>query len=588
MENQDIAKWLAEMAAYLEMAGVPFKPRAFERAAYAVSAFDEDVADLYRKEGEKALEEIPGVGAGIAERIAEYLTTGRVRDLERFRKRTPVDVAALVAVEGVGPKSVKVLYEKLRIRTLDDLARAARAGKIRSLPHFGEKSEAKILKGIEFLQKSGGRLPLGEALPVAQAIEQQLRALPAVARVAVAGSIRRRQETVGDLDFLAVSDKPRAITDAFAALPEVLHVYAKGATKALVRLKLGIDADLRVVPRESFGAALQYFTGDKRHNVALRQIAISQRYKLNEYGLFRKRRGKEGSWVRVAGKTEEEVYEKLGLQWVPPELRTASGEIEAARRGGLPTLIDYGDLRADLQVHTTWTDGADSLETMAEEAMRRGLEYIAITDHTRSLAMTKGADEKKLARQGKEIDRLNRTFRAARQNFRILKGAEVNIGKDGSLDLRDDALAALDVVGAAVHSHFGLSRSAQTARLVRVMRSPHVDILFHPTGRLINRREPIEIDLEEILKIAKETGTILEIDSYPDRLDLRDEYVRKAVTAGVRLSIDSDAHSRHHLKYTEFGIAQARRGWARKSDVVNTRPLDEFLSLLKGRSRARR
>ncbi|HWP59336.1 MAG TPA: DNA polymerase/3'-5' exonuclease PolX [Candidatus Acidoferrales bacterium] len=575
MTNFELAEIFRNIALYLEMHDEPFKPRAYEKVAYALQALEEPVTEIYQRGGIKALRAIPGVGAGIAEKIEELIRTGRLKYYEDLKREMPVDVQALVAVEGVGPKMVKTLYEKLGVRNLADLEAAARAGKVRELPRFGEKLEQKILRGIEFLKAGSGRFPLGTVLPVIEGIVDRLRRVPSVGRVVVAGSIRRRKETVGDADILATSSDPDKVMAAFASLPEVMHVHGRGKTKTMVKLKNGMDVDLRVVPEESFGAALNYFTGSKDHNVALRRIAQEKGLKLNEYGLFRGERS-------IAGKTEEEIYRALGLPYIEPELRENQGEIEAAQKGQLPDLIGYKDLRGDLQVQTTWTDGANSIAEMAREAKRLGLEYIAITDHTRSLAMTGGCDAEKLRAQMAEIDRLNRSLRG----IRILKGAEVNIDKNGDLDLPDDVLAELDVVGVAVHSHFNLTRAEMTRRVVKAMSNPHADILFHPTGRIIHKREPYEIDIDEIIRTAKATGTILEVDAYPDRLDLKDEHVRKAVEAGVKLAIDSDAHSLTHIRFLELGIAQARRGWAEKKHVVNALPLRDFLRCLKDGQRS--
>jgi DNA polymerase (family 10) len=407
-------------------------------------------------------------------------------------------------------------------------------------------------------------------LPLILEIEQRLRKLPEVTEVVVAGSTRRRKETIGDADLLAISKKPEKVMEFFVSMPEVMHIHGQGKTKSMVKLRNGMDVDLRVVEKESFGAALNYFTGSKDHNVTLRRIAQEKGLKLNEYGLFRGEK-------RIAGKTEEEVYKALGLAYIPPELRENQGEIEAAKKGELPDLVGYGDIRGDLQTQTTWTDGSNSIEEMAAEAKRLGLEYIAITDHTKSLAMTGGSDERKLLKQMAAIDKINQSLKG----IKILKGAEVNINKDGTLDIKDEVLAQLDVVGVAVHSHFNLLRKEMTERITRAMRNPHADILFHPTGRVIQKREPYDVDMDAIIKTAKETGTVLEIDAYPDRLDLKDEHVRKVVQAGVKLVIDSDAHSVNHIRYLEFGIAQARRGWAEKKDVINTKPLKEFLKCLK-------
>jgi DNA polymerase (family 10) len=579
MENAELARCFRDLAAYLEMDDVPFKPRAYEKAAHAIEGYERPLAEVYRAGGVKALCEIPGIGTSMAEKLAELLTTGRCAVHEEYRRRMPVDLAGLTAIEGVGPKAVKVLWERLGVRTVDDLRAAAEAGKIRGLPHFGERSEQRIAKGLAALATSGQRMPLAVVRPVVEALAARLAHLDGVERVAVAGSIRRRKETVGDADVLAVARRPEAVVAAFAALAEVARVLGSGETKCSVKLASGFQVDLRVVPAESFGAALLYFTGSKPHNVALRQLALKHKLKLNEYGLFRGTR-------RLAGRTEEEVYARLGLAWIPPELREDAGEIEAALAGRLPHLLGPDALRGDLQTQTDWTDGADSIEAMADAARAAGLEYIAITDHTVSLAMTRGSNAKKLRRQMREIARLNRS----RDGFRILCGAEVNVLKDGTLDIDDETLAALDVVGVAVHSHFDLPRAEMTARIVRAIRNPHADILFHPTGRLIGRRPPYDVDLDAVIAAAKETGTVLELDAYPDRLDLKDEHVRRAITAGVPIVIDSDAHSVKHLGFPRaYGVDQARRAWATADDVLNTRPVEAFLAGLKGgRRRARR
>ena len=570
MPNVEFALIFREISLYLEMQGVQFKPRAYEKVAYTLEAMEEPLAEIYQRGGIKALREVPGVGEAIAEKIEEIIRTGTLTYYEELRRKTPVDIRALTAIEGVGPKMVKVLYEKLEVKDVSDLERVAQIGKIRGLPHFGEKMEQKILRGIEFLKQGSGRVTLGAALPLILEIHGRLRELSDVDEVEVAGSIRRRKETVGDADILAISSRPEKVMDFFVSMPEVAHVLGKGKTKAMIKLKNGLDVDLRVVPEESFGAALNYFTGSKDHNVALRRIAQEKGLKLNEYGLFR------GS-QRIAGKTEEEIYKVLGLSFIPPEIREDQGEIEAAKKGEIPDLVGYQDLRGDLQIQTTWTDGANSIEEMAEEARRLGLEYIAITDHTKGLAMTGGSDEKKLLRQMATIEKINRSLKG----ITVLKGAEVNINKDGSLDIKDEVLAELDVVGIAVHSHFNLPRREMTERIKRAMRNPHADILFHPTGRVIQKREPYDVDMDEIIRTAKETGTVLEVDAYPDRLDLKDEHVRKAIEAGVKLVIDSDAHSVNHMRFLEFGVAQARRGWARKNDILNTLPEKDFIRSLK-------
>jgi len=577
--NAEIAHALREMAWFLEMDGVAFKPRAYEKAAHSVESFERPAAALWAATGVDGLREIPSVGPGIGARIEELLRTGKIAELERLRAATPIDAFALAHIEGLGPKHAKALYEAIGVRTPQELEAACRAGRVRTLPHFGARSETKLLAALEAWKRTSGRHPIGECLPLARAIEARLRAFAPAAQIAIAGSLRRFRDTIGDLDFVAASKDPAALTHCFATLPEVSHVYAHGPGKVLVRLASGIDADLRVVQPGSFGAALAYFTGSKDHNLRLRRIAKQKGLKLNEYGLFRGERA-------IAGRTEEELYAALGLPFVPPELREDRGEIEAALADRLPKLLEHGALRGDLQIQTDWSDGAASIEEMVRAARARGLEYLAITDHTRDLAMVRGADERKLLQQATAVRALDAKLRG----FRVLAGAEVNIRKDGSLDVADEALETLDVVGAAVHSIFGQPREAATRRLIRAMENPHVDLLFHPTARQLGRREAMDLDFDAVVAAAKRTGTALEIDAIPDRLDLDDEHARVAAKAGVPLVIDSDAHHPSHLAYAdELGVPLARRAWLGPADVLNTRPVGAFLAALKdGRSRARR
>lgn len=577
--NTEIASMLRELALRLEMQNVPFKPQAFQRAAYALDSLDEPVSRIHAEGGVKALDALPAVGTGIAKRIEEALMTGRICELEEMRRSLPVDVMQLSAVEGLGPKTMVALHEALGIRSLDDLTRAVRAGKVRKLPGFGARTERRLLQGIEFLGVDAGRLPFAKALRIAREIEARLRESKWVSQACVTGSIRRRKETIGDLDFLGVTARPIELMEQFTTMPGVIEVQAKGATKALVRLSSGIDADLRVVPPESFGAALVYFTGSKDHNVAIRRMAMDKGLRINEYGVFR-------GVKRIAGETEESVYQSLGLPWIPPELREQRGELEAAREGRLPRLVEAGDLQGDLQVQTDWTDGSDSLEAMAEAALRIGRKYIAITDHTRDLPMARGSDEAKLLKQAAAIRSLDRRM----QGIRVLTGAELNIRKDGSLDISDEVLAQLDVVGAGIHSYFDQSRDDMTGRMIRAMENPHLDILFHPSARAIGRRRPVDFDAGAVFAAARRTGTVLEIDAQPNRLDLSDEQVRRAVAMGVKLVISSDAHNQAELKYPEeYGIGVARRGWAAKKDILNSLPLERFLARLKGgRARPRK
>jgi DNA polymerase (family 10) len=575
--NAEVAKALRELALFLEMDEVPFKPQAFEKAAYAVTAVDRPLAEIHAEGGEQALAELPGIGKGIAARIGELIETGRMRDLEAFRKRTPIDVLELTAVEGIGPRKARALWKALGVRTVADLAAAAKQGRIRGIPRFGERSERKIGEAVAFHQEAAGRRPLGEVLEIAHRIEAALSGVRGVAQVAVAGSIRRHRETIGDVDVLVVAREPERAADAFASLPDVQAVMARGPTKVMVRLSNGMDADLRVLAPESFGAALLYFTGSKAHNVALRKVAQGKGLKLNEYGLFRGERA-------IAGRTEEEVYEALGMGWIPPEMREDSGEVELALEGRLPAVVEPGDIRGDLQVHTRWTDGLATVEAMARAARKLGREYLVITDHTRDLAMTGGLDEGRLREQVAEIREVDRRL----GGIRVLAGVEVNIRPDGSLDLDGEALAPLDLVGAAVHSHFDLPRAEMTRRLLRAVEDPNVDVLFHPLARAIGHRRPIDVDFDAVLRACLRTGTVLEIDAQPERLDLPDALVRKAVEAGARIAIDSDAHTQDELRYVEtFGVGVARRGWAGRGQVLTALPAEEMLaSLRRGNGRA--
>lgn len=590
VSNQDIARTLYTVAELLEMKEVQFKPRAYEKAARSIEALEEPAAQLYAQGGLQALEDIPGVGASIAKKIEELLDTGHLQYLEELEEDMPADVGALTAIEGVGPKTVEALWKELGVKTVDDLERVAKAGKIRQLKGFGKKTEENILKGIRFRREHGTRFLLNEAVPMARTIEKRLQELPEVGKAVVAGSIRRYKETIGDADVLVVSEEPDAVVEFFVSMPEVVNVYARGETKTMVRLANGMDVDMRIVPPDSFGAALHYFTGSKEHNVALRKAAIKKGWKLNEYGLFQekkaKRKKQNGKEQMIAGKTEAEIYQKLDFAYIVPEMREMTGELELAaaafrqgKREALPELIGYSDLQGDLQVQSNWTDGRDSIKALAKEAKHRGLRYIAITDHTKRLAMTHGLDEKRLKKQMQEIDALNKKI----SGITILKGTECDILKDGSLDLPDSALARLDVVGVSVHSYFSMSKKEMTERIVRAITNPYVTMLFHPTGRRLGKRKAYEVDMEAVVRAAKKHGVFLEANASPERLDLHDAHIRMAVEEGVKLVINSDAHAASHFSFLEYGIAQARRGWAKKSDVVNALPLKEFLTACRTR-----
>ncbi|MFZ5363882.1 MAG: DNA polymerase/3'-5' exonuclease PolX [Patescibacteria group bacterium] len=574
MTNLEIAKIFREMAALYEMQEVQFKPRAYERVARSLESLGKSVADLYQENGPKGLEKIPGVGRGIALHIEELLKTGELKIYKKLKKSLPIDIDELLSVEGVGPKTIQVLYKKLKIKTVADLEAAAHAGKISKLSHFGAQSQEKILRGLEFYKKSHGRFLLGHILPIAREIENRLRKIPGVDKVETAGSIRRRQETIGDIDTLITAKHPEKVMEIFTHMPEVSEILSSGPTKTTVRLKFGIQADVRVLPPEDYGAALQYFTGDKNHNIETRKIAIKKGLKLNEYGIFR---GKK----KLGGKTEEEIYKILGMKWMEPELRTASGEIEAAQKGTLPKIIGYDSIRGDLHVHTKWSEGLNTIEEMALAGKNLGYEYMAISDHVGTLRIAHAMDEKKILQQIKEIDKINAEFAKKKIGIKILKSAETNISADGDIDLPHKILEKLDIVLAGVHDHFNLPKEKMTARIIRAIKHPNVNIIVHPNGRVIFQRPSYEIDLDKILKAAKEFGVAMEINAFFDRLDLRDEDIRKAVGLGVKMVINTDAHNKNQLDLMEYGVAQARRGWAEKKDILNTWPLEKLLDWFK-------
>ncbi|MFL6343277.1 MAG: helix-hairpin-helix domain-containing protein [Nitrososphaeraceae archaeon] len=577
-----------------------FKARSYRRASDVIATLSSNIDEIYKKEGLGGLLQIPSVGKAIGSKIQEYLTTGKIKYFEELKSKTTINIDEFYELEGIGPRTIKTLYDNLHIKDLPDLERAASEGRLRGIPGFSQKKEELIIKKIQLFKRRKGRYLIGEVYPLVKQIEAGLLNFKGVKKAVAAGSFRRMKETIGDIDYVVVSDNPENVMDYFVSMPQVEEVLSKGQSKAFVRLNNGMDADLLVVSEESFGSALQYFTGNKEHGVALRKLALAKHLHLNEWGVF------DNYHNKIAGCTEEDIYNKLGLDWIPPEMRENTGEIELAKKpkSELPKLIQYNDLRGDLQVHSDSTDGTTSIEDMAIAAKQRfGLEYIAITDHTKSLKLTNGLDEKQLLDQANRISEINDRLRqrcydmskkeeeeqqqqedaaiVQSENFRVLSAAEVNILKDGSLDIASNILDKLDLVGAAIHSNFAQPIEVQTERLISAARNPSVDIIFHPTGRLINKRDGYAVNIEKLIDVAKDTDTILEIDSYYDRLDLKDEYVRMAVHRDVRFAIDSDAHHPIHFEFLRFGIAQARRGWAETSDVVNTYSVKDLLSSLK-------
>ncbi len=576
MENQELAKIFYEMADYLEMDEVAFKPYAYRKVAQVLEGMEEDVKEIYKKGGLKELENIPGVGKGIARAIEEYLKTGKIKQHRTFKKCLPINLGEIMAVEGMGPRKAKVLYRKLGIRNVKGLERAAKSHKIAPLFGFGEKMERNILEGISFLKRSKGRFLLGEIYPRVKEILERLKRFKEIEQISPAGSVRRMKETIGDVDILATTKNPKKVMDFFVSLPEVVKVWAGGPTKSSIRVKEGFNVDLRVLKKKSYGSALQYFTGSKEHNIVTRRIAISKGLKLNEYGVFR---GKK----MIAGRNEVGVYKALGLPWIDPELRENQGEIEAALRqaqgkpNGLPKVVGYKDIKGDLHCHSNWDGGANSIEAMVKTAKEMGYQYLGIADHTKFLRIEHGLDERKLSAQRKEIDNLNSRLK----NFKVLQGAETNILNDGSIDIKDEALKKLDYAIAGIHSSFKMEKDEMTERIIRAIRNPNIDIISHPTGRILKRRDEYQIDFDKILRAAKEYNVVLEINAFPGRLDLNDQNIRRAKEAGVKMVINTDSHHKDQLFFMELGIAQARRGWAEKEDIINTQPLGKLLKFFR-------
>lgn len=564
LQNAEIAEKLEEIGELLAIEGEnPFKVRAYQRAARELRAMGEQVAALV-EEG-KDLTELPGIGAGIAKKIEEIVRSGKLRYLEELEHEVGEGLPELLRVPGLGPKRVQRLHAELGVESLDDLRRALEAGKLRELAGFGAKSEAKLAAALGRHERKKERRLWAEVEPIARAFEQHLRGLRGVERVVVAGSFRRRSETVGDLDLLVQARASADVPEHFVAHRDVAEILARGPTRASVRLKGGLQIDLRVVPRESFGAALHYFTGSKAHNVAVRRLGQARGLKVNEYGVFR---GGE----RIAGESEESVYAAVGLAYVEPELREDRGELEAAARGRLPKLLCLSDLRGDLHLHTTASDGRDSLASMVKGALALGHQYLCVSDHAGGPAIAHALDERALRRHLARVRELGRRTKG----LRLLAGAEVEILADGRLGLSDELLAELDLAVCAVHSHFDLARAKQNARLERALAHPRCDLLGHPSGRAIGTRAPLELDLPRVLAAAKAHGVALELDSQPERLDLDDRAARAAKEAGVLVAISSDAHSAEQLGLLELGVAQARRAWLERADVLNTRTLAQL------------
>ena len=567
MKNALVAKIFYEMADILDIMGENvFRIRAYRRAAQNIENLARDVEELSPEE----LKKIPGVGADLAGKIQEIIQTGSCKEYEKLKGKSPEGLTMLLSIPGLGPRTAKLIYDQFRVTDIDALEKLAREHKLKGLPKIKEKTEQKILKGIEFLKKGTERKPLYKVRPIALHILQHLKSKAPIKELAMAGSLRRWKETVKDIDILATSGEPAKVMDAFVAMARVEEVLLKGMTKTSVVYE-GVHVDLRVVEEESFGAAMAYFTGSKAHNIKLREMAVRKGLKLNEYGIF----DKDGK--RVGGLSEEEIYEILGLPFIEPELREDTGEIEAGLKGKLPTLIKRTDLKGDLHVHSNWSDGVNSFEQLMDKARKLKFSYLAITDHSKSLAIAKGMNEEKLMDQIKTIEAFNKKAKGVM----LLKGIEVDIKTDGSLDLPDDLLSRLDVVNAAIHSGFKQPREQLTKRLLSAIKNPFVNIISHTTGRVLGEREPYDIDMEEVLKAARETGTALEINSYPNRLDLSDAHAKRAKELGIKIAVSSDAHTLGHFDYLDYGIHTARRGWLEKGDVMNTLDAEGLLKALK-------
>jgi DNA polymerase (family 10) len=572
MKNLEVAWQLEEIADLIEIRGIDaFKARAYRKAAAVVSALTVDIADLA---GEGRLQELPGIGRSLAARIDEIIRTGTCGYLEDLKKEVPPSLRDLLSIPGVGARTAAQLYQELGIRTLEELEQAAASGRVRTLKGLSIRTEQRIRDGLARLRDSSGRLPLGIARPVAQELVAALSHLPEAQVADIAGSIRRGKEDVADIDIIAASDQPEQVMDFFCRLPQVRAVLERGSTKTSVQLRLGCQADLRVVAPSQYATARHHFTGSKEHNVRLRGLAKERGLKINEYGVFP---ADDDAAESLPVASEAELYGLLDMQYIPPELREDRGEVEAALAHELPQLVELGDIRGDLHCHTNWTDGRLSIPELAQAAAERGYAYVAVTDHSQALAMTGGLGPEKLARQGEAVAAAQTELG---ESIRLLRGIEVDIMTDGRLDLPDESLEQVDLVIASIHRGFRQTSEQLTGRIEAALKHPLVDIIAHPTGRLIGRRDEYPLDIERVIDVAAATGTALEINASPDRLDLSDINARRAGERGVSIAIDTDAHDRARLSEMEYGVTVARRAWREPADILNTKPLDELLTWL--------
>lgn len=623
ISNAEVAKVLRKIAFLVEMdsskddESINFKNRAYLKAADQIENLPVPIEKIYKESGLKGLLQIPMIGKAISSKIEEFLNTEKIEYYEKLRIKYPIEIDEFLGLEGIGPKTLRTIMDRVPIKNLKDLENLIKEEKLRTIPGFSQKKESNLLKKIESHRKGKSRSLLGDLYPLVTQIEDYLIEQKQITKIIVVGSFRRMKETIGDIDILVVSRYPAEVINYFTKMPNIDEVLSQGTSKAFARLNNGTDVDLLVVPEDSFGSASLYFTGSKEHGIVLRKIAQMRGYRLNEWGLFDNTTGQ-----KLAGESESEIYNRLDLEWIPPEMRENQGEIQMAKKGSkiwqqkIQNLISYESLKGDLQVHSNNTDGQLTIEEMAFYARTIfGLDYIAITDHTKSLSIARGLDEQQLLDQSNEISEINDRIKSGEffsqenrpnitenlnkylkesnvrnsknirskidETFKIFTAAEVNILKDGSLDISNNVLDKLDIVGAAIHSNFNLSEDIQTERLIKAAQNPSVDIIFHPTGRIINKREGYPVNISKFLSIAQETDTILEVDAHYNRLDLKDEHIRMAIEKGVKLVIDSDAHHPLHYTFLKFGIAQARRGWAERGNILNTLSANDLLKNLK-------
>lgn len=579
MKNKEIADLFFKIAKLLEIKGEnTFRVRAFEKAAQNIENLVNPIEELVAND---QLKEIPGIGNGMIRRIKEYLLQGSLEEYEDLKKEIPPELLEISSIPGVGPKTAKLIYETFQIKSIDELEKAAKAHQLAKLPHLGIKSEENILKGIQSFKRKGERVLLIEGLRAANFIIEELKKIPTIKKISVAGSVRRKKETIKDIDILCTTTAADKVMKKFVSLQNIERILAEGPTKSSIIIKEGLQVDLRVVDPSSFGAALQYFTGSKEHNISLRELAKEKQYKINEYGVFDLRGGKE---EKIAGLTEEEVYNSLNLQYIPPEMRENRGEIELARKNKIPRLVEEKDIKGDLHVHSVYSDGSATIKEIAEKSISLGYQWIVIADHSQSLKIAKGVSTDNLYRKIDEIKKLNKEYRP--RNFKIFCGAEVDILSDGSLDYDDKILSQLDFVIAAIHTGFKQSQEQITSRVISAMQNKYVSMIAHPTGRLLGEREPYAINMSEVLEKAKQTNTLLEINAYPQRLDLYDFYCIQAKQIGIMLGIGTDAHILDQLSYMGLGVAVGRRGWLEKENILNTFTTEQlekfFINLKKG------